>query len=305
MAVSIVFTQLCVLMTFLLIGLFVRRKGFIHDIGIRDMSWVIVNIGNPFQILSSVLNSDVVEDKSPVIMMFYISLAVYGGLILIGFLMGRLVGAPQKDWKFYNMMTIFGNLGFIGIPLVQAVYGAGGVIYVVVFILIYNLLMFSYGMYVLRPETGNASYSFRNLLSPGFIASVLTIIFFFFDIRLPSYFSSMTLYGGEIVIFLATFIIGANLADIDFRSLVSDVHVWFFIAIRQVALPVLVLLVCRHFVQDRLLLGALAICLAVPVGNVNSMIATNNGLDLKTLTKGTVLTTILSVATVTFVTLFA
>lgn len=304
MAILTVFTQLCVLMTFLFLGFLCKRKERIHDIGVRDMSWVIVNIGNPCQILSSVLNSDIIEDKSSIIMMFIIGIAAYAFLVGIGLLMGRIVGARKEDWKFYNMMTIFGNLGFIGLPLVQAVFGQGGVIYVVVFILIYNLLMFSYGTYVLRPVGMKRKIRLSSLLSPGFVASVIAIILFFLDIRLPSYFSSATLYGGNIVIFLSVFVIGANLADLDFKTLVGDWHIWLFILIRQVALPVLMILICRNFVTDKELLGSLAVCLAVPVGNVNSMIATNNGHDLETLTKGTVLTTIMSVVTITMVTMF-
>ena len=124
-------------------------------------------------------------------------------------------------------MTVFGNLGFVGLPLVQAVYGAGAVLYVVDFILVYNILMFSYGTFVLRPEDGEKNGGLlKNLMNPGFIASIVTIIFFFFDIRLPAYFQSVTLYGGEIVVALAIFTIGANLADLKMKEVVNDPHAY-------------------------------------------------------------------------------
>ncbi|MCI1722179.1 MAG: AEC family transporter [Lachnospiraceae bacterium] len=305
MAITIVFTQLCVLMTFLMLGFFTKKKGYIHDIGVKDLSWIVINIGNPCQILSSVLNTDVVSDKGPIIEMFIVSILTYGALMVIGLFMGALVRAPKHERKVYNMMTVFGNLGFVGLPLVQAVYGAGAVLYVVDFILVYNILMFSYGTFVLRPEDGEKNGGLlKNLMNPGFIASIVTIIFFFFDIRLPAYFQSVTLYGGEIVVALAIFTIGANLADLKMKEVVNDPHVWAFIVIRQMVLPVCFLLVLKLFIHDPVLLGSYAVVLSVPVGNVVSMVANKNGLDVRTITKGTVLTTVLSVLTITFVTVF-
>ena len=87
MAITIVFTQLCVLMTFLMLGFFTKKKGYIHDIGVKDLSWIVINIGNPCQILSSVLNTDVVSDKGPIIEMFIVSILTYGALMVIGLFM--------------------------------------------------------------------------------------------------------------------------------------------------------------------------------------------------------------------------
>lgn len=305
MNISTVLTQMGVILIYLALGYYVSHKGWVKDEGVRALSWIIVNIASPAQILSSVLNDDPVSDKSSAIFMLLLTLIIYVILILLGLVMGPVLRAPKKDWKFYNGMTVFSNIGFLGIPFAQAVFGEESVVYLVIFTLALNMLLFSYGYKILRSDDGvSRRMKIRSLINPGMIGSVLAVIFFFTDIRLPAIFGKTFLYAGNTVTFLAILVIGMNLSSISLKSIFTDWRMWLFVLIRQVLFPVGMVLILRSFIEDPILLGAVAICVSVPVGNVPSMIARENGCDLDVLTRGTVLTTLCSVVTMTLTLMF-
>ena len=306
MNLTAVFTQMGVILVFLVLGYYIRKRSFISDEGVRSISWIIVNIASPAQILSSVLNEDPVADKGSAVIMVLFTVISYAALIILGLVMGRIVRAPRNDWKFYNGMTVFSNTGFLGIPFAQAVFGNTSVVYLVIFTLALNVLLFSYGYRILRNDDGGKQkMPWIKLVNLGMIGSVLAVVFFFTDIRLPDIFNKVFLYQGNTVTFLAILVIGMNLAKIRLSSIFTDWHMWLFVIIRQLVFPIGMVLIFRNFIHDPILLGALAVCLSVPVGNVPSMIARDNGCDLDVLTRGTVLTTLCSVVTMTVTLLFA
>ena len=45
-------------------------------------------------------------------------------------------------------MLIFSNLGFMGIPIIEELYGRGAIFYVALYTLVYNILFYTYGIYL-------------------------------------------------------------------------------------------------------------------------------------------------------------
>ncbi len=305
METGIVFKQMCVIFIFILIGYALRKKEMISDIGVRDITWIIVNICNPALILSAVMNTEKRPDMASALQMMGITAAAYCLMILLGFLIGPLVRAPKKDWKFYNMMTVFGNTGFIGLPLAQAVLGSESLIYIAIFILAYNLLIYTYGVAVIRggEEQGGNKMSLKALLNPGTISSLAALILFFTGAAVPDIISTACRYMSNSVTFLAVTVIGASLAGIEIRTLFNDPHLYVFVIIRQIIFPVLFTLLLKNVIQNELLVASTAIVISVPVGNMPVMLAKLFHIDTDLLTRGTVFTTLLSVLTITIVSL--
>ena len=98
---------------------------------------------------------------------------VFGGiiLILIGMLMGPLLRVPKPERKFYQLMTIFNNMGFIGYPVVNAVIGPEGMGFAALFNLGFNLLLFTYGIVLLRQ--GQVRVNWKTFLNAGTLSALL------------------------------------------------------------------------------------------------------------------------------------
>ena len=76
---------------------------------------------------------------------------------------------------------------------------------------------------------------------------------------------------------------------------------YLYVLIRQILFPVVFILIVKNFVSDPTALGVLAVFAAVPPANIISVIAMNNDCDMDVLTRGTVFSTLLSVATMALV----
>ena len=111
----------------------------------------------------------------------------------------------------YELMLNYSNLGFMGIPIISTLYGGEYVLHVSIFMMTFNLSLFSYGVYLLSrdasenrsisaaaasgkvlsqsPDSASESgqktsgFSVKNLLSPGILSAFLAIGIYLLDIR--------------------------------------------------------------------------------------------------------------------------
>ena len=301
MHISVIVYQMCAILLFLLIGFFVRKKGYITVPGTHDMSWVLANICSPAQIFSAVLNMEEAPDRKSALTVAAVGVVAYAVMLVMSRLIGPVLHAPKKDHRFYGAIFLFNNVGFLGLPLIHAMYGSKGAAYMTILILEFNLLVFTYGCVLLRKEGSEMHVNLKLLINPGVIASVISIAIFFSGVRFPGVFGSIAQYAGTAVTFLATFLIGTNLCDVNLKRLFSDGRMYLYVLIRQILFPVVFILIVKNFVSDPTALGVLAVFSAVPPANIISVIAMNNDCDMDVLTRGTVFSTLLSTVTMALV----
>ncbi|MDO4478195.1 MAG: AEC family transporter [Lachnospiraceae bacterium] len=301
MTLPVILTQMGVIIIFLAIGFFSRKKGFVNREQTRGMSWLVVNICGPLQCLSAIFNADALPGRTEMLKGLLIVFILYMLMVALGRVIGPIIRAEKSEWRFYNAMSVFGNVGFIGLPLCEAIIGPAALPYLILFNLVYNPLFYTYGYILLRKDNDTAvKFSFKEMMNPGFICSIIAIVVLFLEIRLPAVINDATLYSGNAVLFLSLFVIGTNLADTNFRAIITNKSHYLFILIRQMLFPIAMILILKNFIiSDPIVLGALAIGLSVPVGNAPSMVAATNGCNMKTLTECTVFSTVLTVLTMT------
>lgn len=59
-------------------------------------------------------------------------------MFVIAELLPRVLRADREDYGVYQVMTIFSNIGFMGYPLLDAMYGSEAVIHAAIFNLLYS-----------------------------------------------------------------------------------------------------------------------------------------------------------------------
>ena len=73
-------------------------------------------------------------------------------LILLSPAFVRILGVKKDERNIYAVMLIFSNLGFMGIPIIEELYGRGAIFYVALYTLVYNILFYTYGIYLFEKE---------------------------------------------------------------------------------------------------------------------------------------------------------
>lgn len=286
------------------VGYFCYKTGRLDAEANRRLSTFVVDFANPCLIFTGCLVENKVQGQE-LITVAIVILAIYAALILLAPLVTRLLHLEGGKAGVYKIMTIFSNIGFMGIPLASSLYGGTSVLYVALFLLPYNTLIYTYGVQVLRKAAGNTSeeekLDLSKVINVGVIACLSTLLFYLCDIPVPKPIAQTIVMISQTSAPLSMMVIGASLAMLNLRDLFLDRTLLLFSLIKLIAIPLCFMPVIKHFVADHLIQGVCMVVLATPVGSFCALLAQQYDGDIVTTSRGVALSTVLSVATIPLV----
>ena len=195
-------------------------------------------------------------------------------------------------------MLIYSNLGFMGIPVANAVLGKEAILYISIFMAIFNISIFSYGILLLG-GTGGDKLQFRKMINPGTVSAVAAVLLYLGSVSVPTILLDPITAVGNTTTPLAMMVIGASLANGKVRDLFTEKSMILFTILRLLILPLLAWGVCQILgVQDRLLAGALILISGMPVASNTVMLCTELNRDGDYIAKGLLISTLASVVTI-------
>lgn len=307
----LIFQQMLVLIAMMAVGYFVYRKGWISEITEQQLSKMVVNIFNPALVISGVLGRTDAESQAGIFENMHGVLFYYIIVVALGYA-GSWMIRPKRDEKTqYQLMFVFSNVGFMGIPVISALYGKNCVIYITFYILAYNLLLYTYGISVARKSGGSRTGTvqkvrevIRSLMNPGVAACIVAIVIFSLQIPMPDPAVTFFDYVGNTTIPLSMIIIGISVAKMSLKPIFSHGKMYLFCALKQLAVPVLAAVLFRPLFRDEMLFGIFVLMLSMPVGSIVTMISREYGSGETVCSQGIILSTLLSVITIPIVSLF-
>ena len=295
MSAGVVATQMAIMFLFLFIGYGLTKRGHFSADTSRDLSFIIANICCPSMLLAGIFTAPAMTGRE-LLEGGIATVVIYGILILLGLLVGPLLGIPKAERKFYQLMTIFSNVGFIGYPVVNAVIGPEGMAFAALFNLGFNLLIFTYGIVLLRQ--GQASVNWKTFLNAGTLSGVLAIVLLLTKLTVPTPVVSCLSYMGNAMTFGKS---GAKVYVEEASTGVSFADVAGQDEAKESLVPILLGLALKRVVSNDLLLNVFLLLLAMPAANMPLMMAQEYDMDTDTLTGGIVLSTVCSIVTITVV----
>lgn len=295
--------QMIVLFLVMLVGLLAYKKDYINDNASKKLSSIVVNIANPALILSSILGMDNTVTGQDLLITMILAVAVFASLLVLAIFVPRVFGVDRSAYGAYRVMTVFSNIGFMGFPIISAVYGNSALLYGTLFLIPYNVLIYTYGVYTMKNGRGGKKEPFRPglILNTGVIACVIAIVLFAFDVKLPAFASSVISMLSNLTAPLSMMVIGASMAVIDMKKLAGDYKLLLFAAFKLLFVPIVGTLIVRQFVANEIICGVTMVMLATPVGSMTAMLAQEYDGDYELASKGVMLTTLLSVVTLPIV----
>jgi len=166
------------------LGFVLRRFGVIDDNFQKRMGNLLILVVLPAAILSSANTPFSEEMGMSLIWAFLFILFFYVAGIILLRIATRAVRYPEQNRHLLINLLMFANTGFLGFPVVQYIYGGQGVLYAVIFNLLFNFFLFTYGVMML----GGREITWKKfLLSPLTISMVVTIILFVTRLEMPNF----------------------------------------------------------------------------------------------------------------------
>ncbi len=242
----------------------------------NDLMFYIVT---PCMIVNSFLSTSFSKESATG---FFIAL----GCSFIAHFVGMLLSTPlfnnkdDSDISIYKFASIYGNVGYMALPLTNAVLGSEGVFYGSSAVIVLNVLAFTHGIWLMNKGNGNKKFklNFKSIiLSPGIISVIIGLPLFLLSVQLPEVITKPISYISELNTPLAMIILGTYIANTNLKDIFAIKEHYIVVLIRLVAVPLLMLGFFKIINLDYILSVACIIAAAAPSANNTVMFAVKYG----------------------------
>lgn len=282
--------QLAMLFGYIAIGFICNKLKVLDEVSDKYFSGFLLKLTLPAAIIASSIGQTEVNKIQ--------------AFTVIGVAAGIFIFLPFPAWLFtkiahcddtYKLMLTFSNLGFMGIPIMTAMYGQTGAFYGSLFMMIFNVSVFSYGVSVVNKGKG---FDFKKLINPGMLSAVIALFIFSFSIPVHGEIKLFLTNIGNITSPLAMITLGSTLAAVNFKEALKNKLLYVFTFCKLVIWPLMVWGILNFFIKDAVILGTAVVLISLPVaGNVSMLCISYDG-NKKLAAEGTGLSTVISLITI-------
>lgn len=294
--------QMIVLFIYIMAGYISSKMGVMDEEFSKKISWLVVNIANPAMTISAVVNGEGSIKGRELLLTVGLAVIILGGTILISQFLPALFRVKKEQRNVYKLLAAFNNIGFMGFPVIVAVYGEEALLYASIFTMLFNVLIYTYGIQVIQGRKSDR-LEWGKILNIGVLSSVFAILIYFAQIPTPSFFNTAMSGMSGLTSPLSMIVIGISLAGIELKVLFQDVQMLLFSLAKLLVIPILGMFILRRAVDNEMLCGVCMVMLATPSASMTAMMARQYGDSecAKLAAKGVALTTMLSVITIPIV----
>ena len=220
------------------IGFVAYRKQILSNQGTKDIGKLLLNVAIPMIVISNFCVEKSAEKTAELFESALLSFLCMALSVAFAYL------AYHKKDRIAEFSAAFSNAGFIGIPLVQAIFGSGAVFYISVMIVLINVLQWTYGVYTITDD--KSVMDFKKIMKNPLILSVgIGIVIYFLNIRLPKIAMDIISSISAINTPLAMIVSGVYLAQSDLLNAMRKKDAWLLSLSRLIVIPLIVMLVFR------------------------------------------------------------
>lgn len=252
----------------------------------------------PAVIINSFLNVEFNPANGLTFLAMFAIVAVFHG---VGMLLVRPLFKKSGDHRpVFQYAAMYGNVGYMGLPLAEAVAGDMGVFYCSAAVAVFNIFCFTHGISLMRRDKGKLQLQ-KLLINPGTIGIVVGLPLFLLRVELPPIIATPINYLGSLNTPMAMLMFGTYLANTDLLGMFKQKENYLVAAIKLLILPLAslgVLYLCG--VRGALLLACAVVCSA-PTANNTVMFAAKYERDTGIASKASGFTSVLSIVTMPFV----
>lgn len=284
-----------VLTLFLLmsVGFGFGRAGLLTGTALSQLSRILMYVVTPCIMLTSFEVERTAENQAQLLA----ALAAMAGLYVAYMLLSQVLfpRAGEAHQGIMRFAAVYGNAGFMGLPLIQSVMGDEAMMVAVVGLGIFNAVSWTQGRALIG---GRKELSLKKLaLNPGIIGFVGGLLLYFTGWRFPGPLDSAVAYLGSLNTPLAMVVIGGQMAQADLVKVFSTRKLYLVSAVKLLAVPMLTALALLPFRPDPVIYVAAVILAGCPTAGATSLFAQSMGKDAALAAQQVTLSTLLCVVT--------
>ena len=294
--------QVLVLFVLIAVGFFCGKKGILNDLSSRRITDIVLYVVTPCVMITAFQREFSFELVGKIITATVCAALILAGSILVSVLVFRYKYESRR--KVLQFSVIFSNCGFMSLPLQKAILGDNGWFYGSVFVAVFNIFVWTYGLVSMSGDRKQLSLK-KLAFNPGIFGVVVAIILFVCKINLPYIISQPIAYLSDLNTPLPMLIIGFYLSKADFKKAFTDMGIYAAVAVRLLVIPVISAIVMSLFRIDSTIIVAFIIASSAPTAATTTMFAAKFSRDVDLSVGVVASTTVVSVITMPLVVAFS
>ncbi len=256
------------------LGFVLRKSRVIDERTEKSLTEILLQAVLPFSIIASsqfTYSMELVEGMADVAL----SSAIYYSLsLLIISLILRKTKINPDEKRVMRTAMIFANTGFMGLPLMEALFGQSALLLGSIYNIMYNVFFYTIGVHILSGEKFKPKQLFMN---PVTAASILAIVLFVIPWRMPEFVIGTINLVGDMTIPLSMIIAGSIMTTIDVKKIFVDRNSFIVSFVRLILLPAimfgLVILASKYIPLSKETASVIVMMTAMPCGIMNVLYA--------------------------------
>jgi predicted permease len=304
---TVVFSRVAGVFAMVLIGFIANKAGWLPSESGKYLSKIVVNIAAPCAVLHSMCTQRMsVGAVEFVLEIIALSFGIYILEWLVSLPAVALLSANKADRGVYRSFVLFSNNGFMGFPVVLAVFGTTGLFYIVVSNMAAIVLNYTLCVAMIKKDAAAISHSepvketlkgrLKSVFDIPLDAALVSLALFLFQVPVPEGLLDIFSSVGSMMAPLSMIIIGIQLAQSSLRDIALNPRLIAVAALRLVIMPFLIYFALELLDIDSLVRCVLILSFAMPGAALPVVFAQEYGANAKLAAEGAFLSTMFSMA---------
>ena len=296
------------LFAIVVVGYIAGKLGYMGGTFDKKLSKVVIDITCPALILSSAMTGEL-PDRRYILPLLGISVLTYVLLTGVALLLPRLLTKKKDDEGVIGFAMMFGNVGFMGYPIVASIFGHEAVFYAAVLNVVNTFTVFTVGTMLIvgknqestveEKEMSRKKMLRKVLYSTPMLSAYLTMLIVALEIKdIPEFISQPLTMIGNITVPAALLIIGSSMSQLPLRALLGNSTIYTTTLMRLAILPIGIHYLMTLLGFSSFVVGINTVVIAMPVATYGTILCLRHGKDTTLITEVTFITTLLAMISI-------
>ena len=239
----IAFEQVGKLLIFIAIGYILGHFNIVEKSHSKILSVILVYFVCPCTSVKSLSSGFTVQYLKEYYPMILVSIGLLLFFIFVAFFISKFFSKNRYERNVYHYTLTVPNYGYMGYALSEGLFGAAGLLNMVVFCLFIGVYIASVGYIMLT----NQKFDWKLFMKPNFAGLIIGIFLGLTQIQMPSIFNDIVNTSAACLSPLAMLLTGIVISEFKFKDLIVDKKAYIVAALRLVVIPLIVLLILKPF----------------------------------------------------------
>ncbi len=283
------------------IGMICYKKNIITKEAQKYFSGFVLKVVIPIFIFMSFQTELSDELLTGIIASLTLSIISHVLMIVLSMLIARK--NEKTEYAIERFSLVYTNCGFMGIPLINGVFGEEGALYATVYLTVFNILVWTHGLLTIKNKVSKKDL-LNVFTTPTMISIIFGIICLTFGIKVPEIISKPFNYIAAMNTPLPMVVAGVMIAQNSFKNTIRDFRAIVISVLRLLIVPIIVFFVLRLIPCSDIVLMSIMLSISCPTATIGTLFAIEHNKNAAYASRIFAITTVASSITMPLIIMF-